>query len=84
MAFAEQSAYKLKPRAKLHWGGEWKEQSGGWAHDGASGEQDSARLYIIWESDSLLFQFNEDVNYLNSSSLCNEIAKKKPLCPLSI
>lgn len=77
------SQYELKLSAKLHRGEEWKEQSGGWAHVGTSGRQISAVLYIIWESDSLLVHFNEDVNYLNSSSPFNEIAKS-PSCSLSI
>lgn len=76
-------SYKLKPQAKLQRGAEWKEQSRGWAHGGATGRQISAPLYIIWETDSLLVYLNEHVNYLNSSSSCNEIAKKN-LCPLSI
>lgn len=69
-------SYKLKPQGKFQRWGEWKEQSGGWAHDGATGRQVSAPHYIIWESDSLLVYFNEHVNYLKSSSSCKEIAKK--------
>lgn len=68
--------YELKPPAKLHRGGEWKEPSEGWAHGGTSGRQISALLYLIWESDSLLVYFNEDVTYVNNSSPFNEIAKK--------
>lgn len=77
------SQYELKPPAKLHRGREWEEQSGGWVRVGTSGRQVSVLLYIIWESDSLLVYFNEDVNYLNSSSPFNEIAKN-PSCTLTI
>lgn len=70
------SHYELKPPAKLQRGVEWKEQPRGWAHVGTRGRQVSDVLYIILESDSPLVYFNEDVNYLNSSSPFNEIAKK--------